>query len=249
MQHNPIEKEILIVKNITREGPGLLEDIIKEHGIKYTVVDLSQEQKKQYLENCGAVIILGGPDSANDGNPKMKNELALIRNILEANVPYLGICLGLQTFVKAAGGQVVKCQTKEVGFRDQNGTYFTVELTEEGQRDAIFRNIDHSFNVFHLHGETVILTENMKLLAVGKFCRNQIVKIGSNAYGFQCHFELTKKLFEIWIKKDTDLQKLDKEELLSDFLAIKDKYAEVGRQLFQNFLKIAGYLTKPPSHS
>ena len=162
MQHNPIEKEILIVKNITREGPGLLEDIIKEHGIKYTVVDLSQEQKKQYLENCGAVIILGGPDSANDGNPKMKNELALIRNILEANIPYLGICLGLQTFVKAAGGQVVKCQTKEVGFRDQNGTYFTVELTEEGQRDARVRKSDHSVNGFQRHGETGRVTENRK---------------------------------------------------------------------------------------
>jgi GMP synthase (glutamine-hydrolysing) len=242
MQHNHMEKEILIVKNITRENPGLLENIIRERGIKYSVVDLSQRQNFQSIENYGAVVVLGGPDSANDGNQKMENELALIREVLEANIPYLGICLGLQTFVKAAGGQVVKNQSKEVGFRDQNGNYFTVELTKEGQRDALFRGLDHSFNVFHLHGETVILTENMKLLAVGKFCRNQIVKIGSNSYGIQCHFELTPEMFETWINEDPDLQKLDRDQLRWDFEAIKDKYAQVGRQLFQNFLNIATFL-------
>lgn len=237
-----MKKEILIVKNITREGPGLLMDIIKERGIKYTVVDLSQRQNFQPIENYGAIVVLGGPDSANDGNEKMENELAIMREILDANIPYLGICLGLQTFVKAAGGKVVKSQTKEVGLRDLDGNYFTVELTEEGQRDPLFKGLDHSFNVFHLHVETVILVEDMKLLAVGKFCRNQIVKVGSNAYGIQCHFELTPEMFGTWINEDPDLQKLDKDQLRSDFEAIKDKYAQAGRQLFQNFLRIAGFL-------
>lgn len=242
MQHGPLKKEIIILKNITREGPGLIEDIIKEHGIKYLIVDLNLIPDFLLNGNCGAVIVLGGPDSANDRNEKMKNELALIREVSEANIPYLGICLGLQTLVKAGGGQVVKNQTKEVGFRDQNGDLYKVELTKEGQYDALFKGLDNSFNVFHLHGETVILKENMKLLAVGKFCRNQIVKIGSNSYGIQCHFELTPEMFEIWINEDPDLQKLDQNQLRSDFITIKDKYAKVGRQLFQNFLNIAGFL-------
>ena len=38
----------------------------------------------------------------------MKNELVFIRKVLEAEIPYLGICLGLQTMVRAAGGKVVK---------------------------------------------------------------------------------------------------------------------------------------------
>ena len=235
-------KAILIVKYVTREGPGIIEDILKEHGIEYTIVDLSQEQHYGSLENYGAVVVLGGPDSANDRSQKIKTELALITEVLEAKIPYLGICLGLQTGVKAAGGHVVKSPAREVGFRDPDGSYFNVELTEDGQKDLLFKDLDNSFNVFHLHGETVILTGKMKLLAAGKFCRNQIVKIGPSSYGIQCHFEMTPEMLEIWIKEDPDLQKLDGDQLRSDFIALKDMYSRVGNQLFRNFLKIAGFL-------
>lgn len=234
-------KEILIIKNITREDTGLLGDIIRENGIKHKVIDLSKGEAIGSVENYGAVVVLGGPDSANDKSRKMKSELALIRKVLDARIPYLGICLGLQTLIKAAGGHVVKSPVKEIGFLDQNRDYYTVELTEEGLKDPLFDGIEDSFNVFHLHGETVILTEKMNLLAEGRYCRNQIVKIGANAYGIQCHFELTKEMFETWIREDPDLLKFDKEQLHSDFQAIMDIYLHTGRQLFQNFLITAGY--------
>jgi GMP synthase (glutamine-hydrolysing) len=81
----------------------------------------------------------------------------------------------------------------------------------------------------------------MALLATGKFCRNQIVRIGSNAYGIQCHFELTPEMFETWIGEDPDLLQLDKGQLRANYTAIRSEYTNVGRQLFTNFLEIAGY--------
>ena len=236
-----MEKEILIVKNITREGPGLLEDLLKERGIKYTIVDFSQGQDFSSVENCAALVVLGGPDSANDENEKMHNELERIKESMAAKIPYLGICLGLQTLVKASGGKVVRNPVKEIGFRDPENNRFTVDLTEEGKRDQLFAGLDHTFKVFHLHGETVELTKDMVLLATGKFCQNQIVKIGSNAYGTQCHFELTPKMFETWINEDPDLLTLDKGKLRADFESTKSEYTQVGRQLLQNFLKVAGF--------
>ena len=236
-----MEKEILIVKNITREGPGLLENELKERGIGYTIADLNQGQNFPPAENYGTVVVLGGPDSANDENKKMENELARIRETVAAKIPYLGICLGLQTLVKASGGKVVKSPTKEVGFIDPDANNFTVELTDDGKQDPLFEGLDETFNVFHLHGETVELTDDMVLLAVGKFCQNQIARVGKNAYGIQCHFELTPEMFEIWISEDPDLLQLDKEQLRSNFEAIRDEYTRVGRQLFKNFLKIAGF--------
>jgi len=236
-----MKKEILIVKNITREGPGLLQTELKERDIGHTIADLAQGENFPLIENYGAVVVLGGPDSANDVNEKMENELARIRDVITANIPYLGICLGLQTLVKAAGGKVVKSPTKEVGFIDPEGKNFTVELTNEGKQDPLFEGLDHMFNVFQLHGETVELTDDMVLLAVGKFCRNQIVRVGSNAYGIQCHFELTPEMFATWINEDTNLLQLEKERLRANFEAIRDEYRRVGRQLFKNFLKIAGF--------
>jgi len=236
-----MKKEILIVKNITEEGPALLEELLIERDINYQIADLHQGDPFPDVEQYQAIVVLGGPDSANDQNEKMQNELARIREILDQKIPYLGICLGLQTLVKAAGGKVVKSPLKEIGFMGPDNEYFTVELTMEGINDPLFNGLEHSFKVFHLHGETVELTGSMTLLGTGKYCHNQIVKIGSNAYGIQCHFELTPEMFEDWINGDPDLLQLNKETLRANFQAIKTQYTFIGRQLFANFLAIAGF--------
>lgn len=236
-----MEKEILIVKNTTEEGPGLLEDLLIDRKISYRIVDLQKGEPFPSVENYKAVVVLGGPDSANDENQKMTTELQRISEVLEARIPYLGICLGLQTLVKAAGGKVIPSPVKEVGFRGPDGDYFTVELTPEGMHDRLFKGLGHSLRVFHLHGETVDLTAGMTLLGAGKFCRNQMVRIGDNAYGLQCHFELTELLFETWISEDPDLLQLNSNALRADLKAIKAAYTQTGRQLFINFLEIAGY--------
>lgn len=177
------------------------------------------------VANYAAVVVLGGPDSANDTNSKMQNELARISDTIRAQIPYLGICLGLQTLVKAAGGRVIRSPVKEVGFIDPECGNFTVTLTNAGKQDPLFEGIGRTFNVFQLHGETVELTDTMVLLAAGKFCRNQVVRVGTNGYGIQCHFELTPSLFENWIHEDTDLLQLSAEALRADFA---EKTALVG---------------------
>ena len=238
-----MKKEILIVKNNTNEGPGMLENILQQRAIGYTIIDLDKGEHIPSVGEYKAVVVLGGPDSANDNNEKMRHELAAIKECIQLQKPYLGICLGLQTLVKAAGGQVMKSPVKEVGFRDPEGNYFTVELSPEGKQDALFEGLGDSLNVFQLHGETVELSQSnapMALLATGKFCRNQIVKVGDTAYGIQCHFELTPEMFEIWIDEDSDLQKLDKEKLRNDYKNTIADYTRVGQLLLKNFLKISG---------
>jgi GMP synthase-like glutamine amidotransferase len=242
MKQTTETKEILIIQNISREGSGLLGEIIEKNGIRNKIVDLNLGDKLPSAEKYAAVVVFGGPDSANDLNPKMQSELAFIGEVLSANIPYLGICLGFQTLVKAAGGKVVKSQVKETGFRDEDGQLFRISLTDAGRKDLLFNGIEDSFNVLHLHGDTVILTESMQLLATGNPCRNQIVKIGSVAYGIQCHFELTEEMLERWIYEDPDLKLLDKNELHNDFSALGEVYLQTGYQLFRNFLRIAGFL-------
>jgi len=234
------KKEILIVKNSISEGSGLLEEILKEKKVEYFITELSKREKIPPVENFGAVVILGGPASANDTDEIMENELAFIRKVISSRTPYLGICLGLQTLVKAAGGKVVENPVKEVGCLDPDGNNFTIDLTDEGKEDPLFEGLSSPFKVFHLHGETVDITDDMVLLATGKFCHNQVVKISSNAYGIQSHFELTPEMFEDWIKGDPDLIQLNKEHLRANFKKIENEYTKTGKQLFRNFLKIAG---------
>jgi GMP synthase (glutamine-hydrolysing) len=240
-----VNKEILILKNIPREGPGIIEQVLKEYKLPYRVLDFD-EDVNLHIEDFGALIVLGGPDSANDLSAKMDSELALIRNAVMSDLPYLGICLGLQTFVKALDGVVLKSPVKEVGFRDPENKFFRVKLTPDGRKDKLFEYLPDDLKVFQLHGETVELTSGMQLLATGYYCRNQVVKYGKWAYGIQSHFELTEEMIHTWIAEDPDLQELDKDLLMNDFRSIESEYQKTGNQIFTNFLTLAGLIKQYP---
>lgn len=210
--------------------------------IDFDRIDLDQGQTLPPLKNYKALIVLGGPDSANDTTPKMMREMAYIKESLALGLAYLGICLGLQTLVKAAGGAVVAGDVKEIGFTDPKGKQYAVNLTNEGRSDPLFTDLPDVLDVFQLHGETVELAKEMTLLAAGQYCRNQVVKVTDKAYGIQSHFELTAEMLEVWATQDPDLLPVGRDKLLADFKAIESSYTPTGRALLTNFLRIAGLI-------
>ncbi len=230
--------KLLIVKNITREGPGLLEAVLDEKGIEWELCDLDAGDALPDIESCSAVVVLGGPDSANDDTPKIRAELDWIRRALRARLPYLGICLGMQLLVKASGGSVFRNEVAEIGWRGPDGSQFEFELTDTGRPDPLFGSLGDRLPIFQLHGETVGLTPEMKLLATGRFCRVQAVRVGDNAYGLQGHFELTPEMFNVWLREDADLAKTDPAPLLRDYESVRADYETTGRRLLLNFLDI-----------
>lgn len=229
---------ILIIKNITREGPGLLQTVLEEQQTDYTIVDLDRKEKLPSPDKFAAIVVLGGPASANDQTPEMLQELDFVKKTIELKKPYLGICLGMQVLAKAAGSRVIKSPVKEVGFFDQMGNPFQVELKPGAVNDPLFNNLADTFRVFHLHGETIEPHPNIKLLGTGSQVENQIIKVHDRAYGIQCHFELTQEMFEQWITEDPDLLELDTYKLRKAFGEIQKEYTETGLQLFKNFLNI-----------
>ncbi len=70
--------KVLIVKNITREGHGLLEQILKDFKINYDIADLDKGDIFPDPKKYSALFVFGGPDSANDPTPKMEEELKRI---------------------------------------------------------------------------------------------------------------------------------------------------------------------------
>ncbi|MBI4177625.1 MAG: type 1 glutamine amidotransferase [Candidatus Aenigmarchaeota archaeon] len=233
-------EKVLVVKNIAREGPGLLGKILSERGIGYDVVDADAGEPFPSPVDYAAVCVLGGPDSTNDDTIKMKRELARIKQTVEVGIPYLGVCLGMQALVKAMGGEVYRNPVREVGWRDPDGGYFIIEPAEAGKADPFFSGIAPPYNIFHLHGETVTLPDKMELLAAGKWCENQVVRVkGKPAYGVQGHLELTHEMFEEWLAQDPDLALLDRSSLRADYLSLRQAYEKRGIQALTNFLRIA----------
>lgn len=236
--------KVLILKNITHENPGLIATVLESQKIPFDLVDLGRGGHIPQLRGYAAMIVLGGPASANDQTPVMQAELKAVRVALEKNLPYLGICLGMQALVKAAGGEVMTSGVREIGFVDSKSRPYEVTLTGEGRKDELFQGLSDKFTVFQLHGETVKLTPSMTLLGEGRFCKNQIVRVKRHAYGIQCHFELTESMLLEWQKKDRDLGKIPKEMLRSQYAPVKEIYTQTGLHLIQKFLALSGILSR-----
>jgi GMP synthase (glutamine-hydrolysing) len=234
-------KDVLIIKNISREGPGLLEGLLTLHSLSYDIVDLHKNEALPAFDHK-ALVVLGGPPSANDQTVKMITELEYVRKALAAGAAYLGVCLGLQVAVKALGGQVTKSPIKEVGFLDPNGENFAVELNAEGQQDPLLQGLGIHLKVFQLHGEMVELTPSMTLLGEGKYCKNQIVKLGERAYGIQSHIETTSEMLQVWAAEDPDLVPIGAATLMEQFHAIESEYTQTGKTILTNFLRVADLL-------
>ncbi|MFN8241386.1 MAG: type 1 glutamine amidotransferase [Bacteroidales bacterium] len=235
-------REVLIVKNISREGPGLFEGVLLENSVRYSIIDVADLDKNRPLGNTGAVIVLGGPASANDLDELMLDELAFVRRVLREKIPYLGICLGHQILVKATGGKIVPCRPKEIGFRNMSGENYSITLTGDGRKDPLFSGLDNTLGVFQLHGETVEPAAGTILLATSLSCRNQVVKAGNNAYGIQAHFELDASMLETWLEEDEDLGTLDPVAVRKDFAMFGNTCSLAGKTILKNFLSIASLI-------
>jgi GMP synthase (glutamine-hydrolysing) len=234
--------KVWFIKNMTHEAAGLFSLFAKRHEIPFVIVDLHQGEKFPEVAKGDAVMVLGGPDSANDAELKILEELKALRKCLRDGIPCLGVCLGLQLLVKAADGTVFKNSVKEIGFRDPGGGWFEMEKTAEGKKDPLLEGVPDLCKVFQLHGETVGLTPSMACLARGRSCENQIVRIQERVYGIQGHIELSQQMFEDWLAKDGDLRKMNAGELCRDFLAVRSELEQSSATLFKNFLKISGFL-------
>jgi GMP synthase (glutamine-hydrolysing) len=233
--------ELLVLKNATREGLGLMEDVLNWRHISYSVVDLEAGDPMPRISptEYDALVVLGGPRSANNTDPTMRAEVDYVQETLEEEVPYLGVGLGMQVGVKAAGGEVQQGPL-EVGFFDAYGQPFTVAATDEGLRDPLLAGMPREFPVFQLHNETVALAPNTELLGAGASCPNQLVQLGERAYGVQAHVEVTPAMLDVWAAEDPVLQGMDRVKMLGHLEQIGEDYDRVGRTLFTNFLRVAG---------
>lgn len=230
--------DLLIVKNIEREGPGAFGEVAERSGIGTEVIEAGGTLPDP--RGYRAMVVLGGPASANESTPTMHAELARVAEAVAAGIPYLGICLGLQVLVKAAGGSVIENPVEEVGFTDPGGEPYQVELTAEGRADPLLAGLPSTIPVFQLHGETVEPADGMSVLATGRHCHVQVLRAGSCAYGIQGHVELTERMLDRWAREDPSLRPLGPERLASQFAEVADVHRRTAEQIFENFLQIAG---------
>jgi GMP synthase (glutamine-hydrolysing) len=233
--------QVLVLKNDVVDPAGLLGKILEEYGITYLEVDVEKEAPPTI--DYRALVIMGGPQYANEDLAFLVAEKALMRNTLELSIPLFSICLGGQLLASVCGADVKRHGDTEIGF-------YEVQLTDEGKRDPLYAGLEgRSHSVFQWHNDTFDLPTGAVLLETGSTTPYQAFRYGEKAYGLQYHPELTEDLLRLWlrhIREDdaADIQKYHLQNRISEDEIARSFpiYQEHTKIIFTNFLKIGGLL-------
>ena len=199
--------DVLVIQNTNIEGLGLFEHLLKSDG--YSIETIQAKQEKIPTEKHSLLIILGAPESVNDNHEYLSDEIHLIQNYVEHNLPVLGVCLGSQLIAKAFGANVHRGTKKEIGFFH--------DLRLENQNfSGLFTGFTNPFTVFHWHEETFTLPHGAMRLAYSSSYPNQAFKIGT-AVGLQFHIEVDDSMINLWLDKTKTLPTNVKEKIRNDF--------------------------------
>jgi GMP synthase (glutamine-hydrolysing) len=187
---------VLAFRHTPLEDIGLIADALARHRIACEYVDLyAGRGAVPDLAGAAGLIFMGGPMSANDDLPWLRDELGCLRDAMGRGLPVLGVCLGAQLIAKALGARVYRNPVKEIGWAP-------LYWTPAARADPLFGSFSDRETVFHWHGETFDLPDGAAHLAYSDACRNQAFRMRENIYGLQFHLEVTPDMVAEWCRQD-----------------------------------------------
>lgn len=217
---------VVAFRHVPFEGLGLIEPALADRGIAVDFPDLFVEGSElPDVSNAAGLIFMGGPMSANDDLPYLRQEMDVIRQAVERGQPVLGVCLGSQLIAKSLGARVYGNPVKEIG-------WFDVHLTAAGRQDPVLAGLDGRETVFHWHGETFDLPEGAEWLAYSEVCRHQAFRVGANIYGLQFHLEVTPAMIADWCAQDANCGDVRELEAPLDPHLNSERLASLSRLIF-----------------
>jgi len=203
--------DVLIIQNVTSEGPGTMADHLAAAKTPFTIVDLEQGQTFPDVHPYSHVVIMGGPMAVYemDRTPYLWAEAKFIEKAVKAGKHILGVCLGAQMLAHVLGARVYPGGQKEIGWSD-------VDLTDEGLRDPCMAGLavsgTRTAQVFQWHGDTFDLPHGAVRLASSSLYPNQAFRYSDRVYALQFHIEVTPSIVHGWLhnEKGVDFPLIDK---------------------------------------
>lgn len=187
-----IDSEKILILDFGSQYTQLIARRVREIGVFSEIVSHRISLKEICKLNPKGIILSGGPESV-----YKKNTLKIDPNILNSNIPVLGICYGMQLIAQHFKGKVKTSNKSEFG-----NTQIKIF------KGKIFKKITRNeLNVWMSHGDKVTkLPKGFKRIASSKNCAIAAIEsIKDKKFGLQFHPEVThtdngSKILEAFIK-------------------------------------------------
>jgi len=181
-------RPVLVLTHAPHEGPGLIAPAL-DAPVRVRTVVSSEEPVLPSLDELSGVVVMGGAmDADDDRYPGLVAERRLLADAVDADVPVLGVCLGMQLVALALGGSLQRRHGTEIGF---------APIDVVGDDPAMARLGDRP-TVLHWHQDAVSLPPSATLLASTAITPVQAFRAGS-ALALQFHPELEPRMLDVWL--------------------------------------------------
>jgi GMP synthase (glutamine-hydrolysing) len=229
---------VLAIVHQRDAGPGVFADVIRSRGLELdTWLPPETTSPPRKPGDYDTVLVFGGAMHVDqeDRHPWLREEKVLLRDLIERDVPLLGVCLGAQLIAEAAGAEARRASRPEIGWHE-------VEITADGNVDPVLGPLAPRFQAFQWHSYEFPLPPGATLLARSPVCL-QAYRVGDSSWGIQFHAEVTLEDAEAWIddyRSDDDAVRLglDPDELRRLTRDAMSDWSALGRGVCERFLAV-----------
>jgi len=236
---NKNANKVLAIQHVRCETPGTISDALAEKEISVVSVRAFEgETVPAGLEGYGGLVVMGGPMGVyeQDRYPFLRDEIQLIREALQKNLPVLGVCLGSQLLAAAAGAPVKPGRKKEIG-------WYRIALTPESQSDALWTGIEPSFTAFHWHGDIFELPAGAVPLASSDRTHHQSFRFGASAYAILFHMEVSGDMIREMVetfRDELESEGLSGSRIVGQVREYLPRLNAIGRTVFSRWTALIG---------
>lgn len=229
---------VLAVTHQADAGPGVFGEAIREYGVELVEWLPPTQPRPDDVGSFDAVMVLGGAMNADQAEryPWLREEEALLKDVLAAGTPAIGLCLGGQMLAQAAGAPARRAAQPEIG-------WLRIGLDGPGSEDPVLGALAPGFEAFSWHGYEFPLPPGAVELARSEVCL-QAARIGEAAWALQFHPEVSRTDALAWIEdytSDPDAVSigLDPVALRAETEPKIDAFNQLGRNLCRRWLEFA----------
>ena len=189
------------------------------------------------VEDYDAIFVFGGRMNVDqeEQHPWLTGEVALVADLVEREVPLLGVCLGGQIVAKGAGARVGPYEPRERGF-------VRMELTDGADDDPVFGALPRELDVFALHEQSFDVPDGGVELARSAVCV-QAFRLGECAWAIQFHPEVHAEQVARWLDRNPEFP--DGEAIVAELRDRGEEWRDFGTRLCRTFLAVAARRTAP----